>query len=156
MPNPVNLEELEWQEWRHSDRIRLRFKTFEKEAFEDEDSAAHMGVCVQELPPGCCTDPAHYHMKEEEHTFVLKGAMDVRLGDETFHLTPGHYVRFAAADPREHCLTNNTDDPCEYLLWGERNPDDVVVYPDSNKVSVQALGEIYRRQPLDYWDGEKQ
>ena len=153
MPNPVNLETLEWQEWRHSDRIRLRFKAFED---EDEADTAHMGVCVQELPPGCSTDPAHYHMREEEHIFVLKGEMDVRLGDETFHVTPNHYVRFAAGDSREHSLTNSGEAPCEYLLWGERNADDVIVYPDSNKVSVRALREIYRRQPLDYWDGEKQ
>ncbi len=151
MPDPVNLEDLEWQEWRHSDRIRVRFK-----AFEDKIGEAHMGVCVQELPPGCCTNPVHYHMKEEEHIFVLKGEMDVRLGQETFHVSPGHYVRFAAGDPREHCLTNNEDEPCEYLPWGERNPDDVIVYPDSDKVSVRALREIYRRQPLDYWDGEEE
>ena len=148
MPEPINIKDVEWQEWRHDDEIRVRFKPLH------DGSDVHMGVCVQELPPGCRTNPAHYHMKEEEHLFVIKGEMTLRLGKEGFSLSTGDYVCFRAGEAREHCLSNANDSPCEYLLWGERISDDVIVYPDSNKVSVRSLGELYRREPLDYWDGE--
>ena len=149
MSKPINTENLKWQEWRHTDEIRLRFKILH------DEPKAHMGVCIQELPRGCSTNPAHYHLKEEEHLFVLSGKMKLRLGEDEFDLSSGDYKCFSAGFPEAHCLMNPFNDPCEYLLWGERDPNDVVVYPDSNKVSVRALGEIYRRLPLDYWDGEE-
>lgn len=148
MTRPVNAADIPWQEYRHSEKIRLRYKAFETAR------DAHMGVCIQELPAGCTTEPAHYHLREEEHLFVLQGTMTLRLAQERITLRTGDYMRFAAGDDREHCLINDGDAACEFLLWGERNPDDVVIYPDSNKVSVASLREIYRRQPVDYWDGE--
>ena len=148
MPKPVNIKDVEWSEWKHNDEIRIRFKPLH------DGPKAHMGVCIQELPPGCRTSPAHYHMKEEEHLYVLKGEMTVRLGNKKFSLSPGDYICFASGDPKEHCLSNPNSLPCEYLMWGEKNPDEVIIYPDSNKVSVRSLGELYRREPLDYWEDE--
>ena len=150
MEKPVNVDDLEWQTYRESERIQLRFK-----AFESQDSRAHLGVCIQELPPGASTAPAHYHAVEEEHVYVLTGELTVRLGNERHAMRAGSYVRFPAGVPREHCLSNDTDAPCQYFLIGERNRNEVVVYPDSNKVQVRSLGEIYPREPLDYWDGEE-
>jgi uncharacterized cupin superfamily protein len=34
---------------------------------------------------------------------------------------------------------NSGAGPCSYLMIGERNPYDVCVYPDSNKMGVRAL-----------------
>lgn len=151
MEKPVNVDDLEWHTYRESERIQLRYKAFEPDNARD----AHLGVCIQELPPGAATAPAHYHALEEEHVYVLTGELTVRLGSERYTMRAGSYIRFPAGTPREHCLENETDLPCQYLLVGERERNEVVVYPDSNKVQVRALREIYPRQPLDYWDGEE-
>ncbi len=145
----LQVDQVDWEEWRHNETIRVHFKPLH------DEEGAHMGVCVQKLSPGCKTSPAHFHMKEEEHVFVLKGRMTLRLGQEHQEMGPGDYVCFPAGEKTEHCLSNPNETPCEYLLWGERKADEVVVYPDSNKVNVRELGEIYRRKPLDYWDGEE-
>ena len=150
MEKPVHVDELEWQTYRVSDKIQLRFK-----AFEADVGAARLGVCIQELPAGSSTAPAHYHALEEEHVYVLDGELTVRLGDERYPMRAGGYIRFPAGAAREHCLINETTSPCRYLIVGERNPNEVVVYPDSNKVQVRAMREIYPREPLDYWHGEE-
>ena len=57
-----------------------------------------------------------------------------------------------------HCLINESDKVCRYIIVGERNPNEVVVYTDSNKVLVRSLGrrEIYDRAATrGYWDGEE-
>jgi uncharacterized cupin superfamily protein len=44
--------------------------------------------------------------------------------------------------------------PCRYLIIGERNPSEAVVYTDSG-VGVRLTGEGYRKSAtMDYWAGE--
>jgi uncharacterized cupin superfamily protein len=54
---------------------------------------------------------------------------------------------------------NSGPGPCSYLMIGERNPNEVCVYPDSNKVAVRALrtrDDIFDMSGVrNYWDGEE-
>ena len=86
---------------------------------------------------------------------MLEGRATLRLGEKTYEIEAGDYVCFPAGQQAEHNLTNNSDAPCRFLVIGERNPNDVVVYPDSGKVLVCLTDEIYRKSAtMDYWDGE--
>ena len=114
-----------------------------------------MGVCMEELAPGKQTYPSHYHMLEEEHLLILEGKATLRLGEETYDLSAGDFTCFPAGQKAGHTLVNNTDSVCRYLIIGERNPNDVVVYTDSGRVGVRLTGEGYRKSAtLDYWEGE--
>ena len=116
-----------------------------------------VGVAIEELAPGKQSSPAHYHVFEEEHVYILEGALTVRIGADTYELKAGDYVCFPAGQKAGHCLINNSGATCRYVIVGERNPNEVAVYTDSNKVLVRALG---RRAIYDlaakrgYWDGE--
>jgi uncharacterized cupin superfamily protein len=69
----------------------------------------------------------------------------------------GDYACFPAGQRAGHCLINEGDKVCRYVVVGERNPNEVMVYTDTNKVLVRALGrrEIYDRAATrGYWDGE--
>jgi uncharacterized cupin superfamily protein len=109
------------------------------------------------LPPGRQSTPAHFHIFEEEHVYILEGALTVRVGGSSYEMKAGDYVCFPAGQKAGHCLINSTQATCRYVIAGERNPNEVVVYTDSHKVLVRALG---RRALLDlaasrgYWDGE--
>jgi len=62
-------------------------------------------------------------------------------------------VCFPAGQKVAHTLVNNSHAPCRYLILGERNPNDVIVYPDSGRVSVRLTGEGYRKSAtMDYWE----
>jgi uncharacterized cupin superfamily protein len=52
----------------------------------------------------------------------------------------GDYVCFPAGQKAGHCLINDSRAICRYVIVGERNPNEVVVYTDSRKVLVRALG----------------
>ena len=71
----------------------------------------------------------------------------------------GDYVCFPAGQKVGQSFMNSDEGPCSYLMIGENNPNDVCVYPDSNKVAVRALRT--RDSILDlagtrgYWEGEE-
>jgi uncharacterized cupin superfamily protein len=97
-------------------------------------------------------------MLEEEQVLILEGQVTLRLGDQSHEMKVGDYVCFPAGQKAGHCFVNNSGAVCRFLIIGEKNPNEVCVYTDSNKVMVRALGrgEIYDRAVVrDYWDGEK-
>ena len=118
----------------------------------------HVGMVIESPEPGKRLFPRHYHMLEEEHALILEGEVTLLLGDESHVMRPGDYVCFPAGQKVGHSFLNSGSGPCRYLLIGERNPNEVCVYPDSNKVAVDALR--IRASILDlaatrnYWDGE--
>jgi uncharacterized cupin superfamily protein len=120
----------------------------------DAAGGTQLGVVVESLPAGLQSSPRHFHMKEEEHLLVLEGEPTLLLGEERTRLKPGDYVVFRAARPVAHALINETPDECRYLVMGLRFADDVVVYPDSNKVKINLLGETLLAAGVDYWQGE--
>lgn len=114
----------------------------------------HVGVALEELAPGKETNPSHYHMLEEEHAYILEGALTLKLGARSYVMKAGDYVCFPAGQKVGHSLFNHTGAPCRYLIIGERNPSDVIVYPESGRVSVRLTGEGYSKAAaMDYWDG---
>ena len=113
-----------------------------------------IGVAMEELLPGNQNNPAHFHMVEEEHVFILSGSLTVRVGKEFHVMNAGDYIRFPAASPHEHCLYNHTSEPCRYIVIGDNDPLDVCVYPDSNKVGVTVMRQRFMRDHQDYWVGE--
>lgn len=46
------------------------------------------------------------------------------------------------------------DDGLALLALGTRDPNDIVYYPRSGKVSLRGVGVRFRVDALDYWDGE--
>lgn len=146
---PFSVEDVPWEAFSHGERFGMRYRQL-----GEFGGCSHVGVCMEELAPGKQTCPAHYHMLEEEHLLVLEGKATLRLGAYTFALSAGSYVCFPAGQKAGHTLVNNSDAPCRYLIIGERNPNDVIVYTDSGRVSVRLTGEGYRKSAtMDYWDG---
>jgi uncharacterized cupin superfamily protein len=153
-PRPISSLDVPWTEWSDVPRFGLRYRHLTRAAVGEGN---RVGVAIEELGPGRQSSPAHWHVLEEEHVYILEGALTVRIGADARPMKAGDYACFPAGQRAGHCLVNDSGAPCRYVIVGERNPNDVVVYTDSNKVLVRALG---RRAILDlaarrgYWDGE--
>jgi uncharacterized cupin superfamily protein len=153
-PQPLSSADVAWTEWSDVPRFGVRYRHLSSTALGEDH---RVGVAIEELAPGRQTAPAHYHALEEEHVYILEGRLSLRLGAQRFPMQAGDYVCFPAGQKAGHCLINDSDATCRYVIIGERNPDDVIVYTDSRKVLVRSLG---RRALLDldavrgYWDGE--
>ena len=151
---PFSSRDVAWTEWSEAPRFGVRYRHLSRAAMGDN---YRVGVAIEELGPGKQSSPAHYHIVEEEHVYILEGALTVRIGADTHEMKAGDYVCFPAGQKAGHCLINNSGAICRYVIVGERNPNEVVVYTDTNKVLVRALG---RRAIFDlaatrgYWDGE--
>jgi uncharacterized cupin superfamily protein len=147
---PFSIEDVPWEEWSEGRRFGSRAK-----ALGRFGGCSHFGVIMEELPPGMQSSPFHYHTQEEEHIWILSGTVTLRLGGERLTLKEGDYIVFPAGQPVGHTLINETNKPCRFLVIGERNANDVCVYPDSGKILVRSVGEIYDKNATkDYWDGE--
>jgi uncharacterized cupin superfamily protein len=150
---PIASDGVPWESWSEGERFGSRYRHLTRSVVGD---AYHVGVQIEEIPPGKQSAPAHYHLREEEHLLVLEGSCTLRLGDERHALRAGDYACFPAAQRAGHCIVNEGDTACRLLVIGERSPDDVAVYTDTAKVMVRALREIYdRRATRAYWEGEQ-
>ena len=146
---PFSIEDIPWEP--RGEHFGGRVKTL---ANSDRDNL-HLGVHIEELPPGKQSSPFHYHLHEEEHFLILEGEVTLRFGEERILLKKGDFVTFPAGQKLGHCFINEGTEPVQYLIIGEAKNDDISVYPDSNKISVLAAGEIYDKSAtLEYWDGE--
>jgi uncharacterized cupin superfamily protein len=151
---PIKSDDVPWTAFADVPNFNIRYKHLTMAACGDD---YHVGVAIEELPPGMRTAPAHYHFIEEEHLFILEGTLTLRLGAGTHRMKAGDYACFPAGQKAGHTLINDGDKPCRYVIAGENSQNEVVVYTDTNKVLVRPLG---RRALLDlaairnYWDDE--
>lgn len=149
---PVNVNDLEQQEYSEGRRFGGKFKVLS----DTHEGKAKIGIMVEELAPGKQSCPSHYHLREEEHILILEGEATLRLGKETYLLQKDHYIRFPAGQKAGHFLFNDSQAVCKFLVIGDHTSDDVIIYPDSDKVMVKATSEIYdRSQLMGYWDREE-
>lgn len=153
-PRPIRSADLPWTDFAEVPRFAARWRHLSSAALGE---AYRVGVAIEELPPGRQSAPAHYHLLEEEHLFILEGSLTLRLGDARHAMTAGGYACFPAGQKAGHCLVNEGEAPCRYVIVGEKIANEVAVYPDSAKVLTRGLG---RRAIFDlaalrgYWDGE--
>ena len=151
---PIATDKVSWTKWSEFPRFGLRYRHLSPLAVGKD---YRVGVAIEELAPGKQSTPAHYHLFEEEHVFVLEGEMIVRIGDKRHPMKAGDYVWFPAGQMAGHCLINAGDAICRYVMIGEHKPNEVVFYTDSGKVLVRSPGQ---RLMLDmsatrgYFDGE--
>ncbi len=156
---PFAVESVAWDPW--SEGVRFGGKVRVLSNTRAPGSRLKIGVAIEELPPGKQSCVFHYHLLEEEHILILSGSATLRLGADRHAVKTGDFVSFPAGDPNGHCLLNETEAPCTFLIIGDNDPNEVCVYPDSNKVMVRALGrqgmdDIFdAAATLDYWHGEK-
>jgi uncharacterized cupin superfamily protein len=154
-PKPIASESVPWTEWSDVPRFGIRYRHL---TLANGVERYHVGVSIEELPPGMQTAPAHYHIFEEEHVYMLEGSCTLRLGPDRYTMNAGDYICWPAGQMAGHCLVNETDKPCRYVIIGENNPNEVAVYTDTNKVLVRSLGNraIFDMAALrTYWEGEK-
>ncbi len=83
---PFPSQGIAWTEWSDVPRFGLRYRHLSRAAMGED---YRVGVAIEELAPGKQSSPAHYHIFEEEHVYILEGALTVRIGAETYEMTGG-------------------------------------------------------------------
>ena len=115
-------------------------------------------VRVYELPPGKSAYPYHYHLKNEETFFILKGEGLLRTPEGERAVKAGDLLFFPAGEDGAHKLTNTSEtEMLVYLDFDIVHDLDVTMYPDSGKIGIWGMdtNKIYRiGDDVDYYEGE--
>ena len=115
-------------------------------------------VRVYELEPGKSAYPYHYHLKNEETFFILKGEGLLRTREGERKVRAGDLLFFPTGEEGAHKLTNTSEtELLVYLDFDIVEDLDVTVYPDSRKLGIWGMdtNKIYRiGDDVDYYDGE--
>ncbi len=115
--------------------------------------SARTGISHVTIPAGRFGYPPHCHSSEEEIFVVLGGEGTLLLGDEEHAVRPGSVAGRPPGSRVAHAFRAGAAD-LTYLAYGTREPNDIVYYPRSGKVSLRGVGVMGRIEPLGYWDGE--
>jgi len=113
------------------------------------------------VAPGKLMNPPHVHSAEEEIFVVLEGSGSVLLypspragGEiEEYPVQAGCAIARPAGTRRAHAIRAGAGG-LTLLAYGTRDPNDIVYYPRSGKISFRGVGVIGRIEQIDYWDGE--
>jgi uncharacterized cupin superfamily protein len=100
-PKPISSLDVAWEEWSGIPRFGIRYRHLTLATIGE---GYRVGVAIEELRPGKQSCPAHYHIFEEEHVYVLEGTLTARIGAETYEMKAGDYVCFPAGQKAGHCL----------------------------------------------------
>lgn len=92
----------------------------------------NFGVNLTELDPGSVSSVKHYHTKQDEFIFILKGTCTVLCGEDEFLVSTGDCIGFKAATGAGHQLVNRSSEPVVYLEIGDRTQTDNAVYPNDD------------------------
>ena len=115
-------------------------------------------VRVYEILPGKSAYPYHYHLKNEETFFILRGEGILRTPEGEREVRGGELIFFPAGEEGAHKLTNSSDtENLVYIDFDVTHDLDVAVYPDSGKIGVWGMGinQMYPKSAnVDYYDGE--
>ena len=127
-----------------------------------ELGAETVGTSLWKLPPGEAAYPFHFHYSDEEIVIVLSGRPSLRTPAGVRQLEEGEAVRFELGEAGAHQVFNPTGEEVRFLAVSTNGAPDVVVYPDSNKISASERlpegGGLHTFFDLDsqveYWKGE--
>jgi uncharacterized cupin superfamily protein len=124
-----------------------------------------LGASLYELDPGSAPFPLHYHLGNEELLIVVSGQPSLRTGEGERELELGEVVAFPVGERGAHQVVNRSPEPARVLIVSEMNAPDVVIRPQSGKLSAfgrppggagEGIHEVFfLSDAAGFWDGEQ-
>lgn len=163
MPEPsarpstiVRTVDVETVEWEHGDCVSSR-RVLGAAAGARRTALRHFA-----LPAGKLGAPPHCHSGCEELFVVLGGSgayLDQAAGavgwnPQEHPVQEGDVISVPAGTGIAHAFRAGPDG-LTFLAYGNRDTDDVVWYPRSQKIAFLSLGIMGRFERAAYWDGEE-
>ena len=136
--NQVQAERAERGDFGVADSLRL----------SDVGGLSQYGAYVETLHPGARSSNNHWHENEDEFLYVLSGTLTVTEGAQEHVLHAGDAACWAAGVPIAHHASNQSDEPCSFLIVGTRANQDVCHYPDTGR-TLHTEGKAWRLLDAD-------
>lgn len=129
---PFSIDQVPWQRLRGS----TAFKRLGRYG-----GGSQVGVGLDVLKAGRFSNRFHYHMREEEHIFILKGSATLVLGNRKYLMKERDYCCFPAGQKAGHHLFNHTKADCVFMTIGDNKPDDIACFPKTGNAKLRISGK---------------
>ncbi|MDH5675904.1 MAG: cupin domain-containing protein [Myxococcales bacterium] len=106
------------------------------------------------VPKGRSVCPFHSHLQEDEVFFVLSGRGVLRYDDDLRAIRAGDCISCPAGTQVAHQIYNPHAQDLVYLAIGAFDPQEVCIYPDSDKVAVRGVDMRGTLEEKAYFDDE--
>jgi uncharacterized cupin superfamily protein len=107
-----------------------------KQRLGDAVGLKNYGVNLTTIEPGARSALRHWHTKQDEFIYVLRGELVLVTDAGEQVLTPGLCTGFPAGKADGHHLVNRSGQDATYLEIGDRTPGDGATYPDDDIAAV--------------------
>jgi uncharacterized cupin superfamily protein len=112
--------------------LRARFGDRAKRRLGDAFGLTQFGVNLTTLPPGAQSALRHWHTREDELVYVLRGELVLVTDDGEQVMRAGDVVGFPGGSQDAHVFVNRSGEVAEYFEVGSRIEDDEAIYPDDD------------------------
>jgi uncharacterized cupin superfamily protein len=139
--------------------------TYRRARLGRQAGSERLGASLFELQPGQAQFPLHYHLGNEEMLIVVTGSPTLRTADGERELREGEVVALPVGERGVHQIVNRTQRPVRILLVSEMIGPDIVVRPESGKLSAfgrapgsadEGMHEVFfLRDAVEFWEGEE-
>ena len=124
------------------------FGSSETQRLSDLGGLTQFGALVQMLMPGARSSNRHWHEKEDEFLYVLSGEATITENDGTHSLHAGDTACWPAGIANAHYVSNQSNEPCSYVIVGTRLTHDICHYPDTVR-TLYSEGGTWRLMESD-------
>lgn len=120
---------------------------------------SHYTVAIYDIPPQKSNYPYHYHTKDDEIFYIIKGIGTLETPEGNKEIKAGDIIICPPCDKGAHKLTNiSSTETLSYIEFDITHKPEVVIYPHTNKIGVIGLEEdnifFQKDTRVNYYDGE--
>jgi len=94
-------------------------------------------VNIDFVKPGGKSTMYHSHSRQEEFFLIMSGSGLLRINEEEIPVKTGDVISKPACKNIAHQFINNSTEILQILDVGNRDKDDVAIYPDENKIFIR-------------------
>lgn len=133
------------------------YEYYKRELVSKSD-AHQCAISIYEVPPGKAAYPYHYHIRNEEAFYILRGIGLLETPTGNKEVSAGDFLFFPANEEGAHKLINTSKtEALVYIDFDTHNEIDVAFYPHSGKVGIwgKNINQVYyTNKQVNYYSGE--
>lgn len=100
-------------------------------------------VNIDYVKPGGQSTKYHSHSIQEEFFLILSGSGILRLNGQNILISSGDVISKPAGKDLAHQFINNGSEILQILDIGTREKDDIITYPDENKIFIKNKNLVF-------------